>query len=87
LRFEDIFENKEIILEEYKIYKQPNVTEFDKLTKHRRVVSYNPKAFKTAMKDIIEDDTNYPTAQAKIAEITKKHPFWAKHINKIKKKV
>jgi hypothetical protein len=83
MKFEDIFITEPVVLEETRIYEQKAATDFDKETKHVHRIAYDPKAFRSAFKDIIEDDVKFKTAASKIKAIKDQHPFWKEHLDKI----
>jgi hypothetical protein len=83
MKFEDIFKTEEVVLEETKVYEQTDTTDFDKETNHVHRIVYEPEAFRTAFKDIIEDDAKYKTAAAKLKAIKDSDPFWKQHLDKV----
>jgi hypothetical protein len=86
MNFADIFRTEPVVLEETKVYEQSDATDFDKETKHVHRLVYEPEAFASVFKDIIEDDAKYPTVKAKCQAIKACDPFWQQHLDKIIKK-
>jgi hypothetical protein len=86
MKLEDIFRTEPVVLEETKVYEQPDASDFDKETKHVHRIVYQPEAFKETFKDIIEDDKKFPTKASKIKAIKDSDPFWKQHLDKIIKK-
>jgi hypothetical protein len=83
MRFEDIFTTAEVVLEETRVFEQPNATDFDKETRHVHRIVYQPEAFASAFRHIIEDNVRFPTRASKIQAIRDSHPFWHKHLDQI----
>jgi hypothetical protein len=86
MRFEDIFTTEQVVLEETKVYEQPDATDFDKETRHVHRIVYEPEAFASVFKDIIEDDKKFPTKASKIKGIRDSDPFWQQHLDKVVKR-
>jgi hypothetical protein len=78
MKFEDIFITEQVVLEETKLYEQPDATDFDKETQHVHRVVFEPDAFRAAFNDIIEDDVKHKTIAAKIKAIKATDPFSVK---------
>jgi hypothetical protein len=85
MKFADILTTEEVTLEETRIFEQPDAADFDKETKHVHRVVFEPEAFASVFKDIIEDDKKFPTKASKIKAIKDSDPFWKQHLDKIVK--